>query len=87
MRELPDGEDNRAIARAVISLGRQLNLKVIAEGVETEQQLDFLRDNDCHEIQGYHYSKPVTPSELEQLLREPFAWPSEGADEYALVSS
>ncbi|WP_051888448.1 EAL domain-containing protein [Caballeronia sordidicola] len=87
VRELPDGEDNRAIARAVISLGRQLNLKVIAEGVETEQQLDFLRDNDCHEIQGYHYSKPVTPSELEQLLREPFAWPSEGADEYALVSS
>jgi EAL domain-containing protein (putative c-di-GMP-specific phosphodiesterase class I) len=87
VRELPDGEDNRAIARAVISLGRQLNLKVIAEGVETEQQLDFLRDNDCHEIQGYHYSKPVTPSELEQLLREPFAWPSEGADEYALASS
>ncbi|MGX7002271.1 bifunctional diguanylate cyclase/phosphodiesterase [Caballeronia sp. KNU42] len=87
VRELPDGEDNRAIARAVISLGRQLNLKVIAEGVETEQQLDFLRDNDCHEIQGYHYSKPVTPGELEQLLREPFAWPSEGADEYALASS
>jgi len=78
VRELPDGEDNRAIARAVISLGRQLNLKVIAEGVETEQQLNFLRDNDCHEIQGYHYSKPVTPRELEQLLREPFAWPAEG---------
>ena len=86
VRELPDGEDNRAIARAVISLGRQLNLKVIAEGVETEKQLDFLRDNDCHEIQGYHYSKPVTPRELEQLLREPFAWPSEGADECALAS-
>jgi diguanylate cyclase (GGDEF)-like protein len=78
VRELPDGEDNRAIARAVISLGRQLNLKVIAEGVETEMQLNFLRDNDCHEIQGYHYSKPVTPHELEQLLREPFAWPAEG---------
>ena len=79
VRELPDGEDNRAIARAVISLGRQLNLKVIAEGVETEKQLNFLRDNDCHEIQGYHYSKPVTPRELEQLLREPFAWPADGA--------
>ena len=78
VRELPDGEDNRAIARAVISLGRQLNLKVIAEGVETEKQLNFLRDNDCHEIQGYHYSKPVTPRELEQLLREPFAWPAQG---------
>jgi diguanylate cyclase (GGDEF)-like protein/PAS domain S-box-containing protein len=77
VRELPDGEDNRAIARAVISLGRQLNLKVIAEGVETERQLDFLRDNDCHEIQGYHYSKPVSPSELERLVREPFTWPAD----------
>jgi diguanylate cyclase (GGDEF)-like protein/PAS domain S-box-containing protein len=83
VRELPDGEDNRAIARAVISLGRQLNLKVIAEGVETEKQLSFLRDNDCHEIQGYHYSKPVTPRELEQLLREPFAWPADGSAKYA----
>jgi diguanylate cyclase (GGDEF)-like protein len=77
VRDLPDGEDNRAIARAVISLGRQLNLKVIAEGVETERQLDFLRDNDCHEIQGYHYSKPVSPSELERLAREPFTWPAD----------
>ena len=83
VRDLPDGEDNRAIARAVISLGRQLNLKVIAEGVETERQLDFLRDNDCHEIQGYHYSKPVTPRELEQLLSAPFAWPSDEVAEYA----
>ncbi|MGX6998336.1 bifunctional diguanylate cyclase/phosphodiesterase [Caballeronia sp. KNU42] len=77
VRDLPDGEDNRAIARAVISLGRQLNLKVIAEGVETERQLDFLRDNDCHEIQGYHYSKPISPSELERLVREPFSWPAD----------
>ena len=81
VRELPDGEDNRAIARAVISLGRQLNLKVIAEGVETERQLDFLRDNDCHEIQGYHYSKPVSPGELERLVREPFSWPVDAATE------
>jgi diguanylate cyclase (GGDEF)-like protein len=79
VRELPDGEDNRAIARAVISLGRQLNLKVIAEGVETEKQLNFLRDNDCHEIQGFHYSKPVSPQELERLLKEPFAWPADEA--------
>lgn len=87
VRELPDGEDNRAIARAVISLGRQLNLKVIAEGVETEKQLNFLRDNDCHEIQGYHYSKPVTPLELEQLLKQPFAWPTDGSDDYVLRQS
>lgn len=75
VRELPGAEDDRAIAMAVISLGRQLNLKVIAEGVETHQQLEFLRDNDCNEIQGYHYSKPLYPAELEGLLRRPFAWP------------
>jgi EAL domain-containing protein (putative c-di-GMP-specific phosphodiesterase class I) len=79
VRELPDGEDNRAIARAVISLGRQLNLKVIAEGVETQKQLNFLRENDCHEIQGFHYSKPVSAHELERLLKEPFSWPAGGS--------
>jgi EAL domain-containing protein (putative c-di-GMP-specific phosphodiesterase class I) len=77
VRELPDREDNRAIARAVISLGRSLNLNVIAKGVETENQLNLLRDNACHEIQGYHYSKPVSPSELEQVIREPFTWPAD----------
>ncbi len=75
VRELPGGDDDRAIAMAVISLGRQLNLKVIAEGVETEQQLEFLRDNDCTEIQGYHYSRPLYPEALEKLLNAPFAWP------------
>jgi len=75
VRELPDGEDDRAIAMAVILLGRKLNLKVIAEGVETESQLRFLRDNDCHEIQGYHFSRPVSPGEVERLVMEPFAWP------------
>jgi diguanylate cyclase (GGDEF)-like protein/PAS domain S-box-containing protein len=82
VRDLPGGIDDRAIALAVISLGRQLNLQVIAEGVETEKQLDFLRDNDCNEIQGYHYSKPVSPVELERLLQGPFVWPSDGLIEH-----
>jgi diguanylate cyclase (GGDEF)-like protein len=75
VRALSHGQDDRAIAMAVISLGRQLNLKVIAEGVETHEQLAFLRDNDCNEIQGYHYSKPIPPQEVERLLRAPFTWP------------
>jgi len=75
VRGLPDGEDDRAIATAIISLGRRLNIKVLAEGVETDRQLDFLRDNDCQEIQGYRFSRPVSPLELEKLLREPFVWP------------
>jgi diguanylate cyclase (GGDEF)-like protein len=68
VRDLPQREDDKAIAMAVISLGHKLNLKVLAEGVETEQQLAFLRDNDCDEMQGYHFSKPVSPQEIEHLF-------------------
>jgi len=69
VRELPHGEDDKAIAIAVISLGQRLNLSVIAEGVETQAQVDFLKDNNCHEVQGYHFSKPVSPQEIEAMLR------------------
>lgn len=69
VRDLPDNEDDKAIAMAVISLGHKLNLKVIAEGVETEQQLAFLRDNDCDEMQGYHFSKPVSADEVTALFQ------------------
>ena len=54
---------------AVISLGQKLNLKVIAEGVETAEQADFLRRNNCDEIQGFHLSKPLPCDELETFLR------------------
>ena len=70
VRELPHGEDDKAIAVAVISLGQQLNLSVIAEGVETQAQVDFLGDNNCHEVQGYHFSRPVPPDEIEAMLRD-----------------
>jgi diguanylate cyclase (GGDEF)-like protein/PAS domain S-box-containing protein len=69
VRELPHGEDDKAIAIAVISLAQRLNLCVIAEGVETQAQVDFLSHNHCHEIQGYHFSKPVAPGEIESMLR------------------
>jgi EAL domain-containing protein (putative c-di-GMP-specific phosphodiesterase class I) len=52
----------------VISLGHSLRLKVVAEGVETAAQLDFLRDHGCDEVQGYFFSKPVPPEEFERLL-------------------
>jgi EAL domain-containing protein (putative c-di-GMP-specific phosphodiesterase class I) len=52
----------------VISLGKKLNLRVIAEGVETDEQLAFLRENNCDEMQGYHFSKPVAAKELETFL-------------------
>ncbi len=69
IKGLPDDEDDRTVAAAVISLGQKLKLKVIAEGVETAEQVDFLRRNCCDEMQGYHLSKPIPPDELAAFLR------------------
>ncbi len=59
---------SRAIATAVIALAHQLNLKVVGEGVENSAQEKFLFDNGCHEMQGYFYSKPLSPGELSSIL-------------------
>jgi EAL domain-containing protein (putative c-di-GMP-specific phosphodiesterase class I) len=66
VRDLAQDEDDRTIAAAVISLGQKLNLKVIAEGAETDEQLAFLRQ--CDEIHGYHFSRPLDPEAIEALL-------------------
>ena len=52
----------------MISLGQKLNLRVIAEGVETEDQVTFLRENNCDEMQGYHFSKPIPAPGIEKLI-------------------
>jgi diguanylate cyclase (GGDEF)-like protein/PAS domain S-box-containing protein len=67
-REVDASPDAAAIARAVIQLGHALGLRVIAEGVETEGQLRFLRENGCDEIQGYIYARPLDPEALKTLL-------------------
>ncbi len=66
---LASDADDRGIAAAVISLGQKLKMRVIAEGVETEEQLAFLRDNQCDEFQGYHFSKPVSATAIENMLK------------------
>lgn len=68
VRDLPANEDDKAIAMAVISLAHKLNLRVLAEGVETDAQLAFLKANDCDEMQGYHFSKPVSAREIAYLF-------------------
>jgi diguanylate cyclase (GGDEF)-like protein/hemerythrin-like metal-binding protein/PAS domain S-box-containing protein len=70
VRDLPNDEEDAAIAKAVIALGKSLNLKVIAEGVETKEQRDFIVENNCQYIQGYFYSKPIPVNELEVFLKE-----------------
>ncbi|HLS85232.1 MAG TPA: EAL domain-containing protein [Burkholderiales bacterium] len=64
-----DAGDEGVIAQAVISLGHALHLKVIAEGVETEEQLAFLRRHGCDEVQGFYFGEPVAPAAFERLLR------------------
>ncbi|WP_210254831.1 EAL domain-containing protein [Methylocapsa sp. S129] len=66
--DILNNESDRAVASAVISLGQKLNLRVIAEGVETDGQVAFLRENNCDEMQGYHFSKPIPACDIEKLL-------------------
>ncbi len=63
------GESGAPLVTAVISLARGLNLDVIAEGVETKAQVDFLKSHGCRYMQGYLFSKPLTAPQLERVLR------------------
>ncbi|MDP8997545.1 MAG: EAL domain-containing protein [Pseudomonadota bacterium] len=69
INNLATDDADKAVASAVISLGQKLNLKVIAEGVETAEQVAFLRANNCDEIQGYYFSKPKEPGDLADMLK------------------
>ncbi|MFN3400006.1 MAG: putative bifunctional diguanylate cyclase/phosphodiesterase [Ferrovibrio sp.] len=70
VKGIPDDENDCAIAKAIVSLAHSLELRVVAEGVETRAQLDFLSQLGCHEIQGYHFSPPVPPATFEAMLKE-----------------
>jgi diguanylate cyclase (GGDEF)-like protein/PAS domain S-box-containing protein len=71
--EVATDQQHALLAKAVISLGHSLRLKVVAEGVETAEQLDFLRHHGCDEVQGYFFSRPVPPEEFERMLAR---WPA-----------
>jgi diguanylate cyclase (GGDEF)-like protein/PAS domain S-box-containing protein len=70
VRGLPGDANDTAIARSIISLARNLNLSVIAEGVETVEQLEFLRTAGCDEIQGYYYSRPLPEEDFVRFLQQ-----------------
>jgi diguanylate cyclase (GGDEF)-like protein/PAS domain S-box-containing protein len=67
---IPSDANDCAIASTIISIARQLNHKVIAEGVETVEQLAFLKSSGCDEVQGYLFSRPLTAEAFEAVLRE-----------------
>ena len=68
--DIPHDEDGKAIVKAIIALGKSLNLNLIAEGVEDKQQRDFLVENGCNNIQGYYYAKPMTADEMEKFMKK-----------------
>lgn len=70
IRDLAVNQDDRAIATAVIALGHGLDLNVVAEGVETEAQLDCLRSLQCAEMQGYLFSRPLSVENATKLLQD-----------------
>lgn len=70
VKDLPDNSDAAAICSAIIAMARELKLKVIAEGVETGAQLEFLRTQRCDEAQGYLIGRPVSAADLARLLRD-----------------
>jgi EAL domain-containing protein (putative c-di-GMP-specific phosphodiesterase class I) len=70
IRELQHHGEDQAITEAIIAMGKTLSLTVVAEGVETPEQEQFLRAHACDEMQGYYFSKPVAPEDFASLLRE-----------------
>jgi EAL domain-containing protein (putative c-di-GMP-specific phosphodiesterase class I) len=67
--EVTSSNDDASIVSAIVSLGHTLNLKVIAEGVETPEQLEFLKMLGCDQYQGFHYSRPMPAAEFAELIR------------------
>ncbi len=68
IKDLPQDSEDIAISKTIISLSQNLNLKVIAEGVETKEQRDFLLENGCSNIQGYFYSRPLPANKMRDFL-------------------
>jgi diguanylate cyclase (GGDEF)-like protein/PAS domain S-box-containing protein len=69
IRDIPGDAEDRALTQAIIAMSKTLSLTVVAEGVETKEQLEFLRQHACDEFQGYYFSKPLPAEEFARLIQ------------------
>lgn len=70
IQETPFSERDSLLLLSIIQLGKSLGMTVLAEGVETKEQFDFLQKHGCDQIQGFYYSRPLNVSDMEKLLKE-----------------
>ncbi len=70
IKDIPDDKNDMTMTRTIIAMGHSLGMKIVAEGVETQDQLDFLRKENCDQIQGFLLSKPLSADELLTLLKQ-----------------
>ena len=83
VRQISDAGDDTTIVTAVIGMARSLKLRVVAEGVETAEELAFLRAHQCDEAQGHYFSRPVLPRQFARLLRTGIPEPATSRNQHA----
>ncbi|MCW8963322.1 MAG: EAL domain-containing protein, partial [Gammaproteobacteria bacterium] len=80
-----DNEEDASLTQAIIAMAHGLGIRVVAEGAEKEEQLAFLKEKKCDEVQGYHYSRPLGKDELSQFLADNY-FPKLQQNTYASIS-
>ncbi len=81
---LPNNDSDICIAKSIIGLAKGMNLKIVAEGVETEEQAKWLLENGCDYLQGYLLSKPIAASGIEAFIKQPSRFPNTSEANYSL---
>ena len=67
---MTENDEDKAIVETILAMAKTLNLKTVAEGVETADHLKLLQDFDCDQYQGYFFSRPVEAAEFEELMKK-----------------
>ena len=70
VQDVTSNPDSAAVTDAIIALAKSLRLNITAEGVETQEQLDYLQQRGCHEGQGFYFSRPVPGDAIAQMLKK-----------------